>query len=593
MRITRWDQQVDSNVSNEVLFHLARQHALTIGESKEAQEIRALIGASDFKGLCCYELGLPSCSISEYASMRQIIAFFSKRVDLDIDVDRKAVAWNKFVEAEQLCRESNELFRKYNRGGFFFLPRVESVLFRAQRKIAYVLGDVPSLSDLKLRFGPGATTQVKKREASARRKLAQRFCCSEEALRFLPELLAEMPVWADLAVDTDQGTVHDVSIHCGVVDFARKNAKTDRTIGKEPMLNSMVQLGLGSVIAERLRPEGIDIRDQSRNQRLAREGSITGELATLDLQSASGTISKCFVESLLPYEWWDMLRSFRTEAVSSPDGIIRLEQFSSMGNGFTFPLQTLIFYALAHSCCQPEDHQKISVYGDDIIVPTYAVPLLIEVLTACGFLVNQGKSYWTGPFRESCGKDYLSGIDVRPCFIKGALSGHTCFVLHNHYVRTGQPGLAAVVLEFIDESLRLYGPDGYGDGHLLGECYLQPHGRDRGWGGYTFETYTYKSVRAFYRLGADYVFPSYSIYMKDELSNDPAAKPDHVRLDNGLNQSPVKGLFLRRRRRISGDFRPERVDAVYAKHDGKTFLTDTLPGVRGYKRIKIYITQPA
>jgi len=580
MRFTRWDQESSSEFSNEVLFLLSRWH-LAQCETEEKQfaeeiqllEVKRLVEARDIEGLCHYDLSYTATSVRTVRHLRQVLAFFSKRADLDIGIDTRAVAWEKAVEAEALCRQTNEIFRKYFLGGFYFPLDVESVLYRAQRKISTILGDLPSLSDLKLRFGPGATTQVKKKDASVRRKLAQMYACSEEATRLLPELLAEMPNWS--GTSTDQSTVSvPVAIHRGRVDFVPKSAKTDRTISVEPALNQVVQLGIGTYMARQLGKEGVDISDQSLNQRLAREGSLTGALATLDLSSASDTISSGLVESLLPYEWWDFLRSIRTGVSTSPDGVIRLEKFSSMGNGFTFPLETLIFYSLAISCCEPEDHRMVNAYGDDIVVPTYAVPLLRKVLTCCGFLVNAKKSYDSGPFRESCGKDYYSGIDVRPCYIKGALSGQSMFVLHNFYVRTGQPEPAAVLLQYLDENLRIWGPDGYGDGHLIGDYTPVAKGRADGWGGFTFETYTQKPNRAFYKLGADHVFPSYSIYMKDSASD-----PEFV-------TEPLS-RFLRRRR-CHGLIRPERSDSVYARKDGRWLLTDTLPGYQGYKRIKIY-----
>jgi hypothetical protein len=340
------------------------------------------------------------------------------------------------------------------------------------------------------------------------------------------------------------------------------------------MLNTLVQLGIGDYMAARLRKHGVDLSDQTRNQRLAQEGSLTNALATLDLSSASDTIASSLVESLLPYEWWDFLRAFRSGKASTEDGIVRLEKFSSMGNGFTFPLESLIFYSLAEACCNPEDHRTISVYGDDIIVPSYAVPVLVKVLTSCGFLVNVDKSYFDGPFRESCGKDYLSGIDVRPSYLKDSLSGQTCFVLHNFYVRTGQPEPASMLLDLLDESLRIFGPDGFGDGHLLGEHILKPLNRNRGWGGFTFETFTYKKRKAFYKLGADYVFPAYSIYVK----GDSPPLMDFHRFPKFFRQTSK-----------SGSIRPDLISSAYEQWNGRVLLADTLPGVSGYKRIKIYV----
>lgn len=573
MRFTRWDQELSTVESNEVLLHLAQWHVSESIGTKQSAEIQALLDAEDFYGLCHYDLELSGLTIHQYRNLRQVLAFFQKRHDLDLGIDTAAVALGKAIEAEEKCRQTNEIFRKYNQGGFFFPLDVERVLFHAQRKIASILGDLPSLSALKLRFGPGATTTVKKKDASARRKLSQMYNCSEEALRFFPELCAEMPDWSGFNPESSCIS-SPVGIHPCRIDFVRKTAKTDRSIAVEPMLNSMVQLGIGDYMADRLRRSGVDIQDQTRNQRLALLGSTSNALATLDLSSASDTVASGLVESLLPLEWWDFLRSFRSGVALFPDGSERrLQKFSSMGNGFTFPLETLIFFALAYACAlETASTEWVSVYGDDIIVTVETYPLITKTLTCVGFEVNKSKSFFDGPFRESCGKDYYSGVDVRPCYIKGPLSGDKCFVLHNFYVRSGQPELASEVLKFVDESLRIWGPDGFGDGHLVRSSTkdLSPAHRDRGWGGFCFETYTWKARKAFYSLGADYVFPQYSIYMKEGFLDLPDA---------------LAGL----RRDLVGTLRPERVDSFYAAdHRGKVSLQDTLPGREGYKRIKIY-----
>lgn len=581
MRFTRWDQELSTVQTNAVLTALAGWHLDSTSDCQEKRSIAALLTKGDYLGLCQFELDYSSIAVEDARHLRQVLAFFQKRSDLDIgDVDRQRAALDKFEDSETKCRETNEIFRKYARGGFFFLPRVESVLFRAQRKIADILGDVPSLEALRLRFGPGATTDVRKKDASARRKLSSAFACSEDAIASVSDVLAEMPQWAGLDnTSCPESVSANVHIHMGALAFARKNAQIDRVVIKEPMLNSMVQLGIGEFITDRLAREGVNLRDQSPNQRLARLGSLTGEVATLDLTSASDLNANGFVESMLPYEWWSFLRSFRTGTVAHGGKIWRLEKFSSMGNGFTFPLESLLFYALAYACIDPVDHKLCSVYGDDIIVPTYAYARLVEVLTAIGHTPNTKKSFWAGPFRESCGADYLSGINVRPCYIKGPLTGHDAFRLHNFYARQFESVPSELILQYVDESLQIWGPDGFGDGHLITSDesrYLKPHRRELGWGGYTFETFTYKPRRAYYKLGADYVYPSYSIYVREPSS------------DVSLHGASIRGIPWGR---ATGSIRPDRGDAAYVKYKGKVCLEDTLPGYQGYKRIKIYLCQ--
>lgn len=576
MLIKRWDESLSTECTNEVAFSLSQWHLSQIQDRQSVVEIAGLLDRKDLRGLCHYNLSYTGLSPADYRHCRQILAFFQKRKDLDIGIDVESAAWEKFIDAESLCRETNEIFRKRYQGGFYFPLDVESILFKAQRKISAILGDLPSLADLRLRFGPGATTTVKKKEASIRRKLAQMFTCSEDAVESITDLLQELPLWVGLSDSSEESVTVPVQVHPGRIAFVPKNCKVKRTVLIEPMLNQLVQLGIGEIIAERLAKFGVDLKDQTKNQRLALEGSLTDALATLDLSSASDTIATLLVGDLLPLDWYEFLGQWRTSRATKGkvDDVMRLEKFSSMGNGFTFPLESLIFYALADACCETRwEHEKCNVYGDDIVIPSKHAPLLTKVLHCCGFSVNKEKSFVQGPFRESCGKDYLSGIDVRPSYLKDALSGQTCFVLHNYYIRTGQPEPAELLLKILDGSLHIFGPDGYGDGHLLGDFEPTPTQRELGWSGYTFDTFTYKSPKAYYRLGADYVFPAYSIYVK-EASSPPVV--DFRRFPRFHGKAS------------HGSFRPERGEAVYAKIGNRSYLTDTLPGVKGYKRIKIY-----
>ena len=92
-----------------------------------------------------------------------------------------------------------------------------------------------------------------------------------------------------------------------------------------------------------------------------------------------------------------------------------------MGNSYTFELESLIFFSLAYATCTHLglSPKNVSVYGDDVVIPVEAMNLFREVLTVCGFIINTDKSYSSGPFRESCGADYLEGLDIRPFLSEG------------------------------------------------------------------------------------------------------------------------------------------------------------------------------
>jgi hypothetical protein len=91
-----------------------------------------------------------------------------------------------------------------------------------------------------------------------------------------------------------------------------------------------------------------------------------------------------------------------------------------MGNGFTFELESLIFYAAALAVCEylEIDASKVSVYGDDVIIPSDAFDLFSSFSTYLGFRVNPKKSFSQGYFRESCGAHWFNGIDCKPIFLK-------------------------------------------------------------------------------------------------------------------------------------------------------------------------------
>lgn len=209
-----------------------------------------------------------------------------------------------------------------------------------------------------------------------------------------------------------------------------KSKDTDRTICTEPSINMYYQLGLGVTLAGLLKQHfDIDLEiQQSVNRHLARVGSVTGKVATIDLASASDTISMEICKARLPAWFYDILVYLRCDFTKLPNGkTVRLRMMSSMGNGYTFPLQTLLFAAVVRAAYKiygipargaSAIAPTFGVNGDDIIVDSRAFDLVVDVLTRWGFEVNVTKTFNTGSFRESCGGDYYNGHYVRGVYIK-------------------------------------------------------------------------------------------------------------------------------------------------------------------------------
>lgn len=240
---------------------------------------------------------------------------------------------------------------------------------------------------------------------------------------------------------------------------------------------------------------GVNLNDQSINQRRARFASMTGELATIDLSMASDTLARELVTELLPCEWVDVLNDLRSRYTTWPNGdVVENQKFSSMGNGFTFELESLIFYALSSSVSA-----NVSVFGDDIICPTASFEDVKNVLEHAGFAINTSKSFSTGPFRESCGADMFCGVDCTPVYLRSLLRTTEDVVKFHNASRLWWSKASKKPLSVATwlRSLRVihigpWGPEGYGDGHYhvnFDEARPEMAFPERGWHGWWFTTY--------------------------------------------------------------------------------------------------------
>jgi hypothetical protein len=184
-------------------------------------------------------------------------------------------------------------------------------------------------------------------------------------------------------------------IHHNRVELVPKNWKTHRTIACEPEGNSALQLAFDSFCKRKLRSRlNTDLADQSRNQRLALEASVHGKLCTVDLKAASDRLALNVVHLLFPRGWVDFFLATRSPCWRHADGSYRpYHKLSSMGNGYTFTIETLVFAAV----CKSIGCKEWSVYGDDIIVESEFFDALVDVLTYLGFEVNQEKSHVSLP----------------------------------------------------------------------------------------------------------------------------------------------------------------------------------------------------
>jgi len=405
----------------------------------------------------------------------------SKANFLNTGIDLKQVALDKFFQMEELCKQTNRRFAHLDLDPQYKGPNVW-LLNAFIRKVSDVLvGYSPEELFGEANWGPGVTTRIKGPVATATNK----FQCETGITRDLYYLVsgcfaAAYPGWS----------AHLTQIGFPAFDIGNqivtvpKDAFTDRVIAIEPGINLWFQKAIGSMIRRRLLGHGINLNLQEINQQLARKGSKDSILATVDFSSASDTISSGMIDECFPSHWLDLLNAGRSHFGIVGGKPFKWEKFSSMGNGFTFELESLVFYAAAYSVCQylKLDTDTISVYGDDVILPSSAFELFSSFSEFLGFSVNRGKSYYgLCPFRESCGSHYYDGVDIKPAFIKKA--AQNVFELyrqlnsirrwsHQRLSRLGcdssLKGAWLILYRAVPRNLRIFGPSGKGDGFILG-----------------------------------------------------------------------------------------------------------------------------
>lgn len=367
----------------------------------------ARLADQDLLALVSAEMPEPSVDVAEFRDAYWAAEAFSK-TPFDLPgVNREERALEKFFECERACGEANASLVDWSAR-----PGLETgVLSAARRLIHRVLGEF-SWDEVITHagFGPGATTSLPRRKARLSNKWEECTHITEPCLPLFHAFRQYNNGWwgGDRRLEVVAGNK---------VTTVPKNAKIDRVIAIEPDWNMFFQKGIGAVIRKRLqRRVGLLTPDaQYRNRALAQRGSIDGSLTTIDLSGASDMVSLALCEALLPDSWLLALYRVRSPRGSVGGKSISYEKISSMGNGFTFELETLIFYALARVCCRDG---VVAAYGDDIVVPSAYCLEVILALEMAGFSVNEKKTWSRTLFRESCGGHYLAGEEVTPPYFR-------------------------------------------------------------------------------------------------------------------------------------------------------------------------------
>jgi hypothetical protein len=355
---------------------------------------------------------------SVYA-VRQLTGLYSKLL-LECSTERTNKAYREYIECEkELTARENE----WSQTDYLDFSRISRLVFG---RVLSRMDDIVAHGDLLPKHGPGATAD----RLSGNRKFdLQKWHSRLESSFPSSDYLIPNYRYRD-RLDRVEFLEPGNEIPVKVIDVP-KTMKTPRLIAKEPTCMQYTQQALAVPLMDMINRDKIasmfiSFRDQKPNQLLAREGSRTGGMATLDLSEASDRVSIQLVEWLLHgfTDLKDAVMNCRSTRADVRGEGIPLTKFASMGSALTFPIETMVFLTIALVGIERSlgfrlttRHLKqmayvVRIYGDDIIVPTDSADEVVATLEAYHFKVNTRKSHWNGNFRESCGKEYFRGHDV-------------------------------------------------------------------------------------------------------------------------------------------------------------------------------------
>ncbi len=367
-------------------------------------------------------------------AVRELCYLYSK-IEMECSSERSARAVTEFVRADA---ETGDWDDNHTDEDLADLARVSSLLFSdVFSEMDYRL----SRGDIRPSHGPGATADRLRGNA-------------KYDLTYWPSRLDAVFPYMEFGVPglryafdlRDRACYSNESDEIpATVALVPKTMKAPRVIAEEPTSLQYMQQALFRPLVELLEADVhpfagmIGFTDQTANQDLARTGSFTRGLATLDMSEASDRVSlRQAIAMVNRFPWLrDAALATRSQRARLPNGggVIPLRKFAAMGSALCFPFEAMVFLSavfigIERKLIAEGSRRRLTrrdvksfkgsvrVYGDDIIVPVDCVPYVLEVFAHFGWKINNQKSFWTGKFRESCGGDYYHGSDVTPVRVR-------------------------------------------------------------------------------------------------------------------------------------------------------------------------------
>lgn len=356
------------------------------------------------------------------------VGLFKRSMQMDNLLKKYRFTGDKYTDAELSDRTFTKFITDQSRlmQPMTLKPTGFRVLQRARQIAARILGDIDTTDVVhQCRFGRKSSIGCSLGLAYIDNKLSvqRHFTSTKASSKFLHDQV--LPGDAILrrilkSIDLDQDREEMNYAYLNLVSVP-KTWKSYRLITPLTLVGLFQSYGVGRVITARLKDAGLDISKlQQTHRRLVRGFSRSMSHATADLSAASDSLTSELLNRVLPRPWYVALRPTFVRTIRHDQQNFASASVLPMGNGCTFPVETLVFYCIIKAIGELSGVDGIfSVYGDDLIYPSALHKYVVAIFPQLHLKLNVEKTFVSFPFRESCGSDFFRGQDVRSFYLKG------------------------------------------------------------------------------------------------------------------------------------------------------------------------------
>lgn len=409
-------------VARNIWLHMCRDFRVSEGENFGRKAELALLekGITGLRGFQFPELGIISPGrYKRYQQLQNLLKKYRFAQDVYTDEELHELTCKKYI-AEQVRLASKQPD-----------TALRGMVVRRARKIARgILGSLNSEDiELACKFGSRSSIGCPLADAYLDVKLTDKRAFTgsvEGAAWFKNHILTKDWLMSEIVDKIGKPVDATFAAHETLtLVTVPKSWKTYRLITPLTLLDLFYSNGLGKVVQDRLAASKLDIRRlQQRHQGWMKEMSLSRSSATADLSAASDSLTRELLNQVLPRDWYCALKPlFRNQVLYKRSGEtvqMYTESVLPMGNGATFPVETLVFYSIIRAIGELSGIKgRYSVYGDDLIYPSRLHRYVARIFPMLGLQLNLDKTFVGAPFRESCGSDFYRGCDVRSFYLQG------------------------------------------------------------------------------------------------------------------------------------------------------------------------------